>query len=471
MNAKYLFPAAILAIMTSCGDSPRITNTPPQPSPLPTPEVTDYYVSPTCSDCKMNVTSDQGKGMDNILGHGYDVTGSYLASSSLRPSVIDLAKQSDLNLLTIFSAPAASFGEQISGATPEEFLDALMANSGIDPEFVGTTPCFNETLNALSSNASYILVNNWIRHTIAKIHNTSVYIPRTLSDQFIADTCTLKPSALVAKYGTHFVANASLGISIRTLYSAYVDAPDNRKLSLASSGLKLAESAIVGQLGPDLALSLAGVNNYGATLTKTFCGGDSTLIEYDAETNLLGDLSVWQDSADPDNLALIELSAGDLQPLSYAISDPGLRAQVETAIRDYIRASRIKAEATIPLLQNSNGKTYRYVTSYDESLQLENSYGLKAYGLLGSLSVNRISGSLPLYSHVEADGSQILSLIQPTDEWVRLGYVMAQRGENTVSLYEISDGSRYAYTIEAANSYGRYNEWHPTGAVFYLLRP
>lgn len=471
MRKLYFLPTFSLLLLTACGDTPRITNTPPNPGNTPTPEVTDYYVSPSCSECKTEVKTNIGGGADNILGRGYEITGDYLAASSLRQPVVDIKKQKADDLIVAFSAPASSIGDIISGKNPTEFLSSLMADAGLDPNIGYGETCFNATLNTLSSNATYILSNNWIRSEIVKIHTTQYYIQRTLTDEFIADTAALKPSALVEKYGTHFLVNASLGVAVRTLYGAYVDGASSEKVSLAYKGYQFSEQALVDKLGPDLSLTLAGVNNYGATLTKTFSGGDTSLIEYDPQTGKLGDTSSWQESMDHDNLALITLSEGDILPLSAAIKDQSLSRQVDLAISNHIKASKIKAESTVPLLQNTNGRVYRYVTSYDESLQLADKGGLKFYGVLGSLYKNFADGAIPLYSHVYTDGSQVLSLIQPTNDWERIGYVMKERTDNTVSLYEISDGTRFAYTIEAANSYGPRKEWHPTGVVFYLLRP
>ena len=92
MKKQYFFLTLSLLIFNACGDTPRITNTPPNPGTTPTPEITDYYVSPSCSECKTEVKTNKGGGADNILGKGYDVTGDYLAESSLRPQVIDLKK-------------------------------------------------------------------------------------------------------------------------------------------------------------------------------------------------------------------------------------------------------------------------------------------------------------------------------------------------------------------------------------------
>ena len=116
---RFIIPAAAVMILSACGESSHITNTPeptpnPNPKPDPEPELTDYYVSPTCSDCKMEVKTQIGGNWDEILGRGYDVTGEYLASSSLRSRVVDVQKQLDRDLITILSAPASSSGEVLS---------------------------------------------------------------------------------------------------------------------------------------------------------------------------------------------------------------------------------------------------------------------------------------------------------------------------------------------------------------------
>lgn len=468
MNLKYTAFLTAALMLSACGDSPRLTNTPPSPSPTPSPkpETTDFYVSPTCSDCRTTVATETWGGFYKTLGYGYDATAGYLSAGAMRARVVDLSRLDD-GRMTVFAAPASGSGDQYTGYDAADFLSTLSGNSGL--ENLPSGYYFAGTLNTPSTNASYILNIQWVRKTIGNINTLG--ITSALSDEFQADLKTLKAGALVRKYGTHFISRANMGLAVRTLYSAYADTDTKDKISKATKGMEAAEASLAGSLGPDLAMTLASLSNYGATLTKTFSGGDPRLIEYDSQTGLLGSFSDWMDSGDSENYALISLSEGALTPLSEVVADPTLRKEVESAIREYVTQSQAAEDTTVPLLQNSNGKVYRYVTGYEESLKLETEKGIYSYGVLGSLYKNSAPGAIPLYSKVASDGSQTLSLIQPTYEWSRIGYVLQKRTDDCVPLYEITDGTRYAYTIEAANSMGPRKEWHPTGVVFYLLRP
>lgn len=460
-----------LGLLFSCGDSPTLNNTPPTNNPTPGPVETDYYVSPASTECSSDVMCEKWHGLESILGCGYDITGSYMSVASMRGRVIDLDKL-DSNRLVVLAAPASSSGVLFCGEDSKSFLTDLMANAGI--EYTSSKPnlCFAGTLPYASSISTTLMHVSWHRKLIGQISALSYAIKDALSDEFASDIFYMRAKNIVDRYGTHFFVHVNVGVSVKTLYSAFVDADVNEKVKLAQKGFDAAESALVGKLGPDLTLTLAGLNNYGASMTKVFSGGDPGLIEYDVQTGILGDTSTWIDSADASNYALTDnISAGDLLPISDAIDDPDLKREVEAEIEKRIVESQYADDASVPLLQNTNGKLYRYVTGYDESMRLENEEGLHSFGVLGALYTNPLEGSLPLYTNIDADGSQILSLIQPDDSWTVMGYVMQSRSSKTISLYEISDGARYAYTIEAANSYGPRNEWHPTGAVFYLLRP
>ena len=470
MKFKTTFYTAFCLSLASCGGS-SFSPSAPEYTQMPTPVETDYYISPTSAECRVEVKGEEWHGLENILGCGYDITGEYMSVTSMRGKVIDLGKL-DANRLVVLSAPATSTGVLYGGSDYRSFLTDLMANAGMEYSTSNPNLCFTGTLSSGSMNSTTLMLVSWVRKLSGRIATQDYVLQTALSDDFAHDASYMRAKNLVDIYGTHFFVHANVGLSVKTVYSAFVDAADRDKVSLAQSGFDFAESALCGKLQPDLTLALSGLNNYGATFTKVYNGGDPSLVDYDPSTGILGDTEAWMNSGERGNYALADnIADGDLLPLSDAISDPDLKLEVQTEINRRISASQYAEDATVPLLQNSNGKFYRYVTGYDESKLLEKEEGLTSFGVLGALYKRQVDGSLPLYTNIDANGSQILSLIQPDDGWTLVGYVMKSRSYDTISLYEISDGTRYAYTIEAANSYGPRNEWHPTGATFHLLRP
>ncbi|MBD5357457.1 MAG: hypothetical protein HDR88_10705 [Bacteroides sp.] len=470
MKLKNFLGIISLLPLAACGDSPSLNTTPPVNNPTPGPIETDYYVSPASTECRTEIKGETWHGMENILGYGYDITGNYLSVSSMRGRVIDINKLPS-DALTVFAAPATSMGEVYAGSDTKDFLTDLMANVGIAYTPSAPNLCFIGTLTSASPSATMLMYISWQRQQIGGILTLQSVLEKALDSDFERDIKYMRAKSLVDYYGTHFLCRANVGTAVKTIYSAFIDADSKEKLSLARQGADAAEAALLGKLGPDLTLTLSGLNNYGASLTKIFSGGDPDLIEYNSETGILGDNAAWQESGAKDNYSLISLSEGDLLPISAAISDPEIKEEVDNEIKRRISDSQYADDATVPLLQNTNGRQYRYVTGYDESFRLENEYGLISFGVLGALYTQQMEGSIPLYTKIDIDGNQTLSLIQPDESWEVMGYVMQSRSYKTISLYEISDGARFAYTIEAANSYGPRNEWHPTGAVFYLLRP
>lgn len=469
MNTRHLLPMILATLFVACGDSPHIENTRPVPDPVPpVPEVTNYYVSPASSGCSRYVTFQQGGSVNDYIGHGYDVTGEYLAFSSVRPAVVDVKKLRD-DAYSIFSAPAYNSGETYLGKDAAALLADLMADMGVNISSSRANLYFTSTLGNASANSSFILDTQWNRATIAGFPGVWSAFGNALSDEFTADVALLSGEGLVKKYGTHFISRASMGYAVRKIYSAYLPSA-NSDLSALLDGYKYAYSSMTGSFTDDLSATLASLYNYGASLQVIFCGGDASKVQYDNGKEVLSSLDSWWESGNSSNQALLHIS--DIHPLSDAVADKELARQVDAAIERHIAASQSELESIIPLFQNTNGRIYRYVTTAEASSALDKT-GIRSFGVLGALAAKPTGeASLPLYSNSPgADDNQILSLIQPTDDWKLLGYVMKQRTEKSVPLYEIYDGTRYAYTIEAKNSYGENNEWHPTGAVFYLLHP
>ncbi|MDE6533172.1 MAG: hypothetical protein K2M27_06535 [Muribaculaceae bacterium] len=467
MKKIYILPILLSPLIMSCGDSPKVENSRPGPDPSPKPVVTDFYISPASSGCLMEVSRRDFEGIRAIVGHGYDVTGDYLDPSSLRASVVDTERMPD-DAFSVFSAPAYNSGETYLGEDARSLLSDLMANLGESSDGANRDYYFTGTIGQASSNSSYVMQTTWQRYVIAGFPGTDVTVRRYLSDEFTADLALLSADGLVRKYGTHFISRASAGLAMREIYSAYLPSAGT-DLTPLLDGFRAASASIEGAFNGVLADKLSSLYNYGARLNVTFIGGKTDVVEYDEEKAILASIDEWWKTGESGNYGLIDISG--LHPLSVAIADRELAAQVDTSIRKYISEAQTKLERNIPLFQNSDGLVYRYVASAEASAALDKS-GIKSYGVLGALSSEPTETTpLPLYSNLDTDGNQILSLIQPTVEWKRLGYVLKERTETCVPLYEISDGNRYAYTIEAANSYGKKNEWHPTGAVFYLLRP
>lgn len=474
MRHTYLFSLLLSPLFLACGDSPQISTSTPIPGPGPSvrPEVTDYYVSPASTGCMMSVHAGEALGLMGYVGHGYDVTGDYLADSSVRGSVIDVAHMPD-DRFTVFAAPASNSGEVYGGKNAGEFLSSLMANVGEDPTSANSDYYFTGTLGAASANSAYYMSTQWWRAQIGSFPALRASMLRYLSKEFEADLQTLSADEIVEKYGTHFISRAIVGNAVRWLYSAYVPLTGSNMPISVERGFATVRNTM---LGSGMTLDamqkqLASLENYGAVMSVSFSGGDTSVVEFDPETGLVTGVDAWWETDDASRYALISFGDNGLHPLSEAIPNEAMRYAVDQAAARHIKAAQKKLDKVVPLFQNSNGTIYRYVTSASESSRLAEQ-GITAHGVLGALSSVRTERtSLPLYTMTDASGNQILSLIQPDDSWSCLGYVYPSRNSESVSLYEITDGSRYAYTIEASNSYGPRKEWHPTGVVFYLLRP
>ena len=203
-----------------------------------------------------------------------------------------------------------------------------------------------------------------------------------------------------------------------------------------------------------------------------FCGGDPLAVRYDTVNGYVTGLDEWQASVSNENSAMILLDKDDLIPLHAAIEDETLRSAVSSVIAGHIKnvwdVCSSKASVRI-LFQHTDGIRYRYVSDDRLSENLTNG-GMPFHGVLGAVYNREQPATAVLYSNRLSEDVYRLSLDRGED-WSIIGYVFQKPVDDCIVLQEISDGSRYAYTIEEGDRFGINGEWHSTGVEFYLLRP
>lgn len=470
IHTTFIMSAAISAIaLTGCSDSK--SDEPPVPPICPPSEVTDFYISPACSDCLLTHGAASGHGYEFYLGHGYDITAPYLSDDAVRAKVIDLDK---LDGERLYHMATTFYTTQVlKGSDTGDYLRFISYTGDFENPAGDSAPLFSGSITAPGTdNTYYTQIRRWgvSRHYFNPIR-PAIY--SALSDEFLSDLESLSADELVSRYGTHVVNDAVMGCMMRFDYHAYItsDAAGNiDKTDIAYDAV----AKILGTSDQDaLSAQLYNFGNFGATLEVSLHGADPDVDFFSGnwpwpESATHG----WLNRLKPENAVMVSLSDNDLVPLTNLIKDESKRAKVSFAIDNYIRNSARNLTATVPLFQNSNGVAYRYPTSRSEADELESEKGLRCYGVLGSLYADSRSGTVELRTVISTDGSGQQLIAAGANESGRLlGYALAAPASGCVTLHEITDGKRYAYTIEEKDSYGKKGEWHPTGTRFYLLRP
>ncbi len=457
-------PAMLFAACDSSKDHEE--NEPDYPPVLPK----NYYVSPSCTGGLVSVSAAGGHGVDSVLGAGYDVTGAYLSPSSIRGMVMDVSKMAK-DAITHFSATASSSGDVYDGESAGNFLGNLMSVFDMSVSSSDPMYCFVGTLTESGrTNDQYVMRQVWNRLTISRFNTLSHRLYKALSDDFKRDLTVMSPDGLVGKYGTHIICRARMGLSIRQVYHTYAFGDEASRKAWHGFNATL-EKVSNGHSWSALSDVYGRIGIFGSTLSMEFCGGNPSAVSYDPVTGNMGNLDAWNKSVNNENSALVSLDDEDLIPLQAAIEDESLRVAVGEAVVRYVRESsrQMWKRVTLPLFQNSDGKQYRYVSSEELARQLWKD-GITLCGIVGAVYVNEIPATVALYSNETANGHFRLSLERGAD-WSRLGYVYTEPSADRITLQEITDGTRYAYTIEEGDTFGKSAEWRVTGVKFYLPRP
>lgn len=467
---KYILPVIASALLFVACDNSRYDDGDEHDYPPVLPK--NYYISPSCTDAMIQVSATAGQGIKSVLGSGYDVTGAFLSPSSMRHQVIDIDKMPD-GVVSIFVGTVSSTGEYYVGENGREFLRDIMSSMEMDVSSSNPSYGFVGTLTDSGHlNDTYIMRVVWGQTALGHFMTFKHRLYKALSDGFKNDLKELSPNELVDKYGTHIISRARMGIANRQIYHAYVYS-DN-VISSASNGFNamLEKLTQEGYSWQSLSRTCLNFRNFGATLSMEFYGGDPSAVRYNPVSGYLDISDEWQASVSDKNSAMVLLNKDDIIPLTAAIEDEELRSAVSSVIAGYIKNAWnvcLSKASTRILFQHTDGRRYRYVSDMKFSENLAKG-GLPFHGILGALYDREQPATAVLYSNRLSEDVYRLSLDRGED-WSIVGYVFQKPVEDCVVLQEITDGSRYVYTIEEGETFGKNGEWHSTGVEFYLLRP
>lgn len=455
----------------SKNDSPPAKNIPP-----------DIYHSPAVPEGGITVLKNKIR-QQPYIGAGYDIMGSYLDNTSVKQQVIDLSKLDPDQIDNL--AFRQSCSKDYEGRDATAFLKSIMTKNNFtltgensnDLLFTGTlTEGEGKFSSPYDYSAQYTFIceqsdNTALRRSIVLFSGKR--LAPYVSDTFTEDVKTFTPQEIIKKYGTHVIRCAYLGNRIRNLYRTVVISSKDECLLAASYGAEARRQKIYKTAYDQSVPSAEVAKNYGGTTVVEFNGGDSEKLP-DAVPDAPMDISAWMKSLLPSNYSLTTLSGNDLIPLYELITDKATGDKLKEATVAYIRSGQLSVLKTHPLLQVCKGNRYRYFNSVDDLLE-NAAEDDRAVGIIGSLFDGYQPGAsaLYLYSNTETDylsfDSGLADKLQ-MDLKGEIGYCYAMRGDNLDTLYEITDGAHYAYTLENKIQYGEKGAWRKTGKEIYMKK-
>lgn len=449
---------------------------------------TDLYTSPAVPDGRIVIVKNDIR-RQPYIGAGYDIMGSYLDNTSVKRPILDLAKFDPDQIDSLGFRQSCS--KNYEGRNVTDFLKSIMTKNDFkltgennsDLLFTGTlTESELEYQSPYDYSDQYTFVCNQYDNTAMRVSILVLSVKRLalyLSDEFKEDLRVLTPQDIIDTYGTHVIRRAYLGIRIRNLYRSVVAGSKEECLSAASYGAEARRQEIYKLYSDQDMPTDAVAKNYGGAIITEFNGGDIEKLPLLTLTpnEVIGepmDLLAWQHSMDISNYSLTTLSGEDLIPIYELVEDQVISERLKAATVAYIKARQLSVLKNHPLLQARKENRYRYFKSMDDfSVNAGDGYQLE--GVIGSLFDSQQSGTSALYLYSN-DKTDYLSFDSTLAQEMNMSlkgeighcYTDWQKGLDT--LFEISDGKNYSYTLEDKNKYGENGTWKKTGKEIYMKK-
>lgn len=462
----------------NCSDKEDTTDS---PSP---DDVNDTYINPTAPQGPITVEAVKSNAAP-FLGAGYDIMGEYISNLSVKAPVLDLNKIGE-GRITIFNG-SSSEGERRAGRDIKEFLQSFnefkefvvpTENRGdlLFPATITNYACFKERYEH-SSQYTFIFETSGANISIQKINRAVPKWDSWLTDDFREALIEYSPDEVIQEYGTHILVDINLGYAIKTLYRSIVADSESELIRTAITGLGARKDMVYKFPNVSITYPEETVKkNYGGTIAVSLQGGDykkmPPLQLTPDRKEVVGDpmnVTSWAKTCDENTYALTTLTGNSMIPIYDVITDPEKKKQLKDAVIKYIKAHQPAMQQTAPIFQATDGKGYRYYTSY--SKLAENTEACQ--GVIASVFVFQGAETVPLYLSSSRNSDRLsLDNSQESNSSI-IGYVYEKQSETSGALeriYELSDGKSFAYTREQKESYGEKGSWKLTGKYFYTKK-
>ena len=157
-----------------------------------------------------------------VVGKGYDITGGYTDTSSVKHSVLDLNKINNLQLLKVTKQRPFIQRSSITGESLKEFSSKLETSLNVKVSFSGFGAAFSSDTKTTSSTEKSMSENRRFVKMISMLKNKEYDLlldyknnlnTELLSPTFLNDLNSSDPTAIIENYGTHIILGAVYGAS------------------------------------------------------------------------------------------------------------------------------------------------------------------------------------------------------------------------------------------------------------------
>lgn len=315
-----------------------------------TPLRTDDTITVSSLNPDYSLPSSAG-GEYNLLGHGYDVTGPFAEASAAGHKIIDVLKYKedypslvDLGRSNVGSA--RTFASE-NCATYSQMLSSRLGGTKEQRFFKGAITSYFPDQDALSDKYIYSSYTLLVERRRVKMMSHLSYLQKYVTDTFKADIQSKSPQEIVEKYGTHILADITLGAKLVVLYQAETENRDREKA--AKLGLTVAMGNVFKFSTGDLdnASATSATGNFSQKLSYRAFNGDPDKI---SQTTSPGskhptvDISGWQQSLSTTADVLIDFHdlRDSLIPLFDVIEDPEKKEELKVYIEAYLAENQVE---------------------------------------------------------------------------------------------------------------------------------
>jgi len=444
-----------------------------------------------------------GDGGYDALGYGYDVSGAYLDSKSVKDTVIDINRlATDYPDRVDYNASTYGYYKYIYGYNAEDYLseltkevpDKFKADFALVKDlklFSGTFLNDDNFKSVVSHSSLYMFASCEVVKNVKRIYiNADVNLLKNyLTPSFVQALNTKSADEIIQMYGTHVLTDFTIGgrynFMFRSMANTSMTNTAKREAVKEGANYSFMKMGIL----PDPAYVLGGAtqeminrynndNKYKGLYIVSY-GGDGENSFYNLETEsppTLNTLS-WEQSVNKNNAALTEINWDKAIPIWEFASNPTQSEALKAAAINHVENNMIHCVELLPLIEwlNTAGISYYFFAGAADSpyfpnlmTQLylpNNGYYYFSNKIAGYMLRNQEEGSKPLYLFVNNAPNSLRKFLYTTNRDIQTDY-----------LYIGFLG--YVYTEQKPEtSYPFPNEYHPNdtrnieGETFYIYTP
>lgn len=406
-----------------------------------------------------------------VLGYGYDITGDYLANSSIKSVVVDIAEYhkntyplayrsefiGEINNVSYFGQDFIEYTKSIikkslyNGSVASQTKEPSDKPNVIPYTFSAGYTKEESNTDGISNRYSYGKVDVIKKHKKHLLPDASPNdLTQYLTIGFKNDLNNISPEALINKYGTHVLLEFTVGGSLSSYFTSEIVKntvsmsktemiEGLAKFSLAKVGLDFntnqstttSEQYTKEQNKWEMNLYTRGGSTNGHTITIT-----------SNTNNIVQTINVdsWARTVDDQHCVLVDINFNRTFPLYDFVTDPSKKEKIKLAVEKYIMSKEvdiIKVKPMHQLKSNRSGDTW-WVFSQDEVNYAINTWGEQYHGVVGFILAEEQPNTKPMYR---------LKSKKTGDTWYAFSkadadYAVAKWGETLFGL----DG--YIYTSQ-----------------------